>query len=71
MLKPETIGTVHTHTHTNTSTFTKRYWKISGELQSSKIDFGFGTQKYVGNILTIVKRNIRQKLYVCEDKACA
>ena len=41
------------------------------ELQSSKIGFCCATKKYVENILTIVKRNIRQKLYVCEDNTCA
>ena len=39
-------------------------------LQSNKIGFGFGTQKYVGNILTAVKRNTRQKPYVCKHNAC-
>ena len=58
MLKPETIGTV-------------RERERERELQSSKIGFCFGTQKHVGNILTVVKRNIRQKLYACEDNTCA
>ena len=68
MLKLETVGAVHTHTHT--ITFTKGYWKISKKLQSRKIGFGFGTQKFLENILTIVKRNIRQKLYVCKHNTC-
>ena len=69
MAKAKSIGAVHTHTHTH-HILTERIGGQSGELQSSKIGFCCGTQKYAGNILTVVKRNTRQKLYVCEVYTC-
>ena len=56
MLKLETVGTVR---------------ERERELQSNKIGFCCATKKYIENILIVIRRIIRQKLYACEDNTYA